>query len=89
VGDVVSLADVRAAREPKVEPEQSGLIATVYRHAPGRVTRVGAHDPHVIVDLVEPQSGRPREALIMPAQDALDLATALIAAVKGGPSHVA
>lgn len=86
MGDVVSLAAVRAAREPEVRP--AGRMLTAIRYTPGCVERVGRSDPHVVINLPR-RAGMLPEGIAMPAQDALELATALIAAVKGGPDHVA
>lgn len=63
-------------------------MLTAIRYTPGCVERIGRTDPHVIVTFPR-RVGMPLEGIAMPAQDAIDLATALIAAVKGGPNHVA
>lgn len=82
MGDVVSLADVRAAREPESEPAAQGRLLVRLTHRPGAVVRLDARG-NVALMLDD------RRGYALTAQDALDIATALIAAVKGGPNHVA
>lgn len=87
MGDVVSLAERRAAREPKADaverdPAAQGLMLVRLPYTPGMARRIG-REPRIGLMLDE------RRGFVLTAQDALDIATALIAAVKGGPHHVA